>query len=148
MHRRKRTLQVLWTLTQQLDAFVSGTPLLPPLLVPSIVPPEEQRVTSVTAPVHPTIQRVTAAPPTILANNPTAPQVLQTKQQMHQRVTQKNTPGALPAMNRAHRIPELLIFTKNIKHTPTPRPASTPTKTTPLCLNHLNSAKLPCFNNV
>jgi hypothetical protein len=42
----------------------------------------------------------------------------------------------------------LPIFTENIKHTPTPRPASTPTTATPRCSNCLNSAALPRFNNI
>jgi hypothetical protein len=40
------------------------------------------------------------------------------------------------------------IFTENIEHTPTPRPASTPTTATLRCSNHLNPAKSPRFNNV
>jgi len=84
--RRQHTLSTLRTLAQQLDSFVAGTP--PPPIVTQ--PPDEQRViplTSDTQRVPPPLQRLTTAVSTSLANNPTAPQILQAKQRTHKRRT-------------------------------------------------------------
>jgi hypothetical protein len=82
--RHNRTLQVLCTLAQHLNAFISGTSLPPPGLFPQMEPPEEQRVIPATTPNQPPIQMVMTAPPSLLASNPMAPRVLPTKQRMHQ----------------------------------------------------------------
>jgi hypothetical protein len=57
---------------------------------------------------EPPLQRVSTAPPTVLANNPTPPCILRTKPQTHQQKTRANTPGALPAIQRSHLIPPIL----------------------------------------
>jgi hypothetical protein len=64
-------------------------------------------------------------------------------------------PGTLPAINRAHRIPVLSIFTEIPQQTPVPPdqiPAPPPTSTnnvaTLCCSHHLNDPTLPCFHNI
>ncbi len=88
------------------------------------------------------LQRVTAAPVTILANNPTAPCILHTKPRTHQRHTRNNTPSELPQINWAHRIPPLPLFTE------IDEPATSAPTPTPRFSNHLDSAPLPHFHNV
>jgi hypothetical protein len=73
--RRERTLSVLRTLAQHLDAFISGTSL--PSLPMVMLPQDKQRVTS-TSPVGeqrviPPLQRMPTTTTTLLDNNPTAP---------------------------------------------------------------------------
>ncbi len=63
---------------------------------------EEQRVITFQ---EPPLQRVSTAPPTVLANNPTAPCILRTKPRTHQQKTRANTSGALPSIQRSHLIP-------------------------------------------
>ena len=48
------------------------------------------------------------APPNILAYNPTAPHILQSKPCTHQQKTRANTPGPLPAIKCSHLIPPIL----------------------------------------
>jgi hypothetical protein len=108
--RREQTLLVPCTLEQHLDAFASGTPLVP-IQQQLIRPREKQRVILITTPPQPQLQRVTAAPPTLLANNSTTLRILQTKPCTHLRNTRNNTPGALPHINHAHHISMLLLFT-------------------------------------
>jgi hypothetical protein len=52
--------------------------------------PEEQKVTPIRSPQSPPLQRVTAAPVTLLANNPTAPCILRAKPHAHQHKTRAN----------------------------------------------------------
>jgi hypothetical protein len=75
---RERTLSVLRTLAQHLDAFISGTSL--PSLPVVTLPQDKQRVTS-TPPggeqmIKTPLQRMPTTTTTLLANNPTAPQIL------------------------------------------------------------------------
>ncbi len=109
----------------------------------------------VTTPNQPPIQRVTTAPPSLVANNPTAPRILCTKQRTHQQQMRNNTPGALPAINRAHRFPMLPIFTEIPEQTPVPpkqilapTPISTNNVATTCCSHHLINPTLPSFHNV
>jgi hypothetical protein len=111
MTRWEQTFSVLRTLAQHLDAFASGNPLVP-IQQQLIGPLEEQRVIPITTPPQPPLQRVTAAPPTLLANNHTAPCILRTKPWAHLQNTRNNTPGALPHINRAHHILVLPLFTE------------------------------------
>lgn len=48
------------------------------------------------------IKRAQNASATRVANNPTAPRVLQTTTRTHQHLTRNNTPGALPKIVRAN----------------------------------------------
>ncbi len=62
---------------------------------------EGQRVLAVIGQEErPAIQRVSTAPPTMLANNPTSKRVLQARPHTHQRTTRCNTPGTLPKITR------------------------------------------------
>ncbi len=125
--RREQTLSVLRTLAQHLNAFASRTPLVP-IQQQLVRPPEEQRVIPITTLPQPPLQRVTTAPPTLLANNPTAPCILRTKPRAHLQNTRNNTPGALPHINRAHHIPVLPLFTEIPALQPLPAlvPTATP----------------------
>ncbi len=88
--QQKQMLTTLCTLALHLDAFLSGTPL--PRTPTSKQPPEELRVVSlqhteeqrVIMFQEPPLQCVSMAPPTVLANNPTAPCILWTKPRTHQ----------------------------------------------------------------
>jgi hypothetical protein len=123
--RRAQTLTVLRTLAHHLDTFVIGTFPPSPAITTVTVPPEEQRAIPSLSP-----QPLPLAPATILANNPTAPCVLRAKTHTHQQKTRANTPGMLPMINRAHRVPPLPLFTKIIIKPTTPF-ASTTTTTKP-----------------
>jgi hypothetical protein len=109
-------------------------------------------VIPITTPNQPPIQRVMTALPYLLANNPMAPQVLHNKQCTNQQQMQNNTPGALPAIHKAHRIPVLPIFIKipkvPTKPIPVPTPTSTNNVTKPCCSHHLKNLTLPHFHNV
>jgi len=109
--RKTRTVNVLKLLARHLEAYMTGTP--PPMLEQRVnVRRLEQRVTNGNNPattipemqrVSDTImeiQRVTDAPPTMIANNPMSNRVFQTKARTHQRTTQRNTPGMLPHIIR------------------------------------------------
>ncbi len=150
--RRGRTLDTLRTLSQHLDAYVSGTPL--PATPPTeLLPPENQRVTPLLQPeeqrVIAPLRTATSAPQTIATNNPTGKRALRTTKRTHQRSTRANTPGRLPAivqttMPRPLPIfqipPEIpLTFTAPISPRPTPSHATTRRS------NRLNSAPLPNF---
>jgi hypothetical protein len=144
---------VLRALAQHFDAFVSRNPLPPP---PTItVPPEEQRVIPLqqseeqrVIPIQqPPLQRVSTAPATMLANNQTALWVLCMKPRTHQQKTRANTPGTLPIISHAHRVPPLLLFTKIVVKPTAPSTAAT-TTAKPCQSNWLNSAPIPRFNNV
>ena len=104
MGRKQRTLATLRTLAQHLDAYVSGTPPLPPVhQEPSA---ESQRVINIVkTTTSPGIQRVNDAPATQLANNPTLKRVLQAAPCFHQRTARANTPGALPNITPGANIP-------------------------------------------
>ncbi len=137
--RQSQTLTLLEALAHHLDACVSRTPLAAPAPPCATMMPEEQRVIPTTETQLLPLQRVTAAPATILANNPTAPCILQMKPCTHQQCTRNNTPSALPQFNWAHHIPPLPLFTEINK-------PATPTPTAPLCCsNCLNSAPPPLF---
>jgi hypothetical protein len=57
-----------------------------------------------------------------------------------------NTPGVLPMINHAHRLPPLPLFTKIIIEPTTPS-VSTTTTAKPRQSNQINSALLPRFHN-
>jgi hypothetical protein len=121
-------------LAQHLDAFISGTAL--PSLPVVMLPQDKQRVTS-TPPVgeqriKTPLQPMPTTTTTLLANNPTAPQILRTKPQTHKCKTRTNTPGALPAINCTHWIPLLPLF-PSIVDKSMPTPARTPRWSS--CLN-------------
>ncbi len=125
--QQEQTLTVLHTLAQHLDAFVSGNHLPTPTTTQVSIPPEEQKVTPIRSPQPPPLQRVTAAPVTLLANNPTTPCILRAKPHAHQHKTRANTPHASPLINCAHHVPLLPLFTEVIE--PTPPPAALPATT-------------------
>jgi hypothetical protein len=64
---------------------------------------EEQKVIDET-PIL-TVLRITDAPPTMQAQNPTAKRVLKNTPWIHWRLTQNNTPGGVPLIQRVHPIP-------------------------------------------
>jgi hypothetical protein len=53
------------------------------------------------------IQRVSNAPPTMVANNPTSKRILQAGARTHQCTTRRNTPGVLPQIVRPVTVPPL-----------------------------------------
>jgi hypothetical protein len=99
--RKARTVNVLKLLTRHLKAYFTGTP--PPLPEQRVNERLEQRVTEASIPAMtplPEIQRVSDAPHTMVANNPTSKRIMQNKPRTHQRSTRRNTPGALPQIIR------------------------------------------------
>ena len=63
----------------------------------------EQRVTEASIPAMtplPEIQRVSDAPHTMVANNPTSKRIMQNKTRTHQCATRRNMPGTLPHIVR------------------------------------------------
>ena len=135
--RKTRTVNVLKLLARHLEAYMTGTP--PPMLEQRVnVRRLEQRVTNGNNPattipemqrVSDTImeiQRVTDAPPTMIANNPMSNRVFQTKARTHQRTTQRNTPGMLPHIindlppsTKAHKVAQRRVQrTKTATNTP------------------------------
>ena len=83
MGRKQRTDATLYILAQHLDAYVSGT--LPPPPVHQEPSTESQRVINIVdTTTIPGIQRVSNAPATRLANNPTAKCILQAALHTHQ----------------------------------------------------------------
>ena len=86
-----RTVCVLKMLAQHLNAFFNGTP----------PPNPEQRLNDHGNQIAiPDIQRVSDAPPTMMANNPTSTRILQTGTRTHQCTTWRNTHGVLPQIVR------------------------------------------------
>jgi hypothetical protein len=65
---------------------------------------EEQRVID-ESPII-TLPRITNVPPIMHAKNPTYKRALTSTPRIHTRVTQNNTLGKLPAINRVHPIPK------------------------------------------
>jgi hypothetical protein len=53
-----------------------------------------------------TIPRITDAPPSMQACNPTSKWALKNTPQIHRRVTRNNTPGGVPMINNNNTIPE------------------------------------------
>ncbi len=110
LSRRERTLSLMQSLAQHLDAYISGTPI--PLLVPDVTHrPDEQRVTTISNVLHrPDKQRVT---PTPVANAPTSRRALRNTPRTHLPQTRTNTPGVIPAiicapsLVRSHSSPRL-----------------------------------------
>jgi hypothetical protein len=100
---RAQTLTLVETLACHLDAYVSRTPFAAPAPPRAIMTPDEQRVFPTLGAQLPPLQRVTAAPATILANNPTAPCILCTKPYTHHDA-QGTTPPA-----RYHKLIKLTI---------------------------------------
>ena len=99
--RKSRTVNVLKLLAQHLEAYLTGKP--PPAPEQRVNDRLEQRVTKDSIPAMsplPEIQRVSNAPPTMVANYPTSKRIMQKKTRTHQRVTRRNTPGALPHIVR------------------------------------------------
>ena len=103
MGHKQRTLATLRTLAQHLNAYVSGTLPLPPVhQEPSAV---SQRVIDIVdTATSPKIQRVSDAPATQLANNPTLKRVLQATPHTHQCTTRANTSGAIPIIRQGANI--------------------------------------------
>jgi hypothetical protein len=127
---KAKILKVLKLLAQHLGAYISGNP--------SSVP--EQRVedegwrmlANIGQEEHPAIQKVSNAPPTMLANNPTSKRVLQAKLCTHQCMTRCNTPGTLPKIKRPKIAPPTQANTQTQSKAPhvitdTPLEATTPT---------------------
>ncbi len=99
--RKTRTVNVLKLLARHLEAYLTGAP--PPAPEQRVTDLLEQRVTknSILAMTPlPEIQKVSDAPPTMLANNPTTKRIMQQKTRTHHRATKRNTPGALPHIVR------------------------------------------------
>ena len=99
--RKARTVNVLKLLTRHLKAYLTGAP--PPAPEQRVNEQPEQRVTEASTPAMtplPEIQRVSDAPHTMVANNPTSKRIMQKKTRTHQRATRRNTPGALPKIVR------------------------------------------------
>ena len=94
--RNGRTLRVLKLLARHLDSFFNGTP--PPNPEQRVDEHTEQRVNDLGNQITiPDIQRVSNAPPTMVANNPTSKQILQAgTSRTHQCTTRRNTPIVLP----------------------------------------------------
>ena len=93
--RKTCTVNVLKLLARHLEAYITGT--APPMQEQRVHERLEQRVTKVNIPATtiPEIQRLSNAPPTMVANNPTSKQVMQTERRTHQHTTRRNTPGEL-----------------------------------------------------
>jgi hypothetical protein len=101
VRRKVHTVNVLKLLARHLDAYLTGTP--PPAPEQRVNEWLEQRVTKASIPAMtplPEIQRVSDAPHTMIANNPTSKRIIQNKTHTHQRATRRNTPGALPHIVR------------------------------------------------
>ena len=99
--RKSRTVNVLKVLARHLEAYLMGAP--PPAPEQRVNEWLEQRVTKASIPAMTPlleIQRVSNAPPTMVANNPTSKRIMQNKTRTHQRATRQNTPGALPHIVR------------------------------------------------
>ena len=99
--RKARTVNVLKMLARHLEAYLMGAP--PPAPEQRVHAQLEQRVSEASIPAMtplPEIQRVSAAPHTMVANNPTSKRIMQNKTRTHQRATRRNTPGALPQIVR------------------------------------------------
>ena len=99
--RKSRTVNVLKLLARHLEAYLTGAP--PPAPEQRVNDRLEQRVTKASIPTMtplPEIQRVSDAPPTMVANNPTSKRIMQKKTRTHQQATRRNTPGALPHIVR------------------------------------------------
>ncbi len=98
--RKTCTVNVLKLLARHLEAYITGT--APPMQEQRVNERSEQRVTKVNIPATtiPEIQRLSNAPPTMVANNPTSKQVMQTETRTHERTTRRNTPGELPNIIR------------------------------------------------
>jgi hypothetical protein len=99
--RKSCTVNVLKLLARHLEAYLTGTP--PPAPEQRVNDRLEQRVTedSILAMTPlPEIQRVSDAPPAMVANNPTSKRIMQKKTHTHQCATRGNTPGALPHIVR------------------------------------------------
>ncbi len=107
---KAKTLKVLNLLAQHLEEYISGNS---PLVPEQRVGDEGQRVrTNIGRQEHQAIQRVSNAPPTMLANNPTSKRVLQTKVCTHQGMNWRNTPGALPKTTHPKIAPPLQANTQ------------------------------------
>ncbi len=99
--RKARTVNVLKLLARHLEAYFTGAP--PPASEQRVNERLEQRVAEASIPAMtplPEIQRVSDAPHTMVANNPTSKRIMQNKPRTHQRSTRRNTPGALPQIIR------------------------------------------------
>ncbi len=101
VERKSRTVNALKLLARHLEAYLTGAP--PPALKQRVNDRSEQRVTKDSIPTMtppPQIKRVSDAPPTMIANNPTSKRIIQKKKRTHQHVTRRNTPGVLPHIVR------------------------------------------------
>jgi len=94
--RKSRTVNVLKLLARHLEAYLTGAP--PPAPEQRVNEWLEQRVTEASIPPMtplPEIQRVSDAPHTMVANNPTSKRIMQNKTRTHQCATRRNMPGTL-----------------------------------------------------
>jgi hypothetical protein len=113
----------------------------PPLAPEQRAEDEEQRVlANIGQGICPAIQRVSNVPPTMLANNPTSKQVLQSKEHTHQCRTWRNTPGALPKITCPKIAPPLQANTQTPLITPLVT-KNTPHAATTLTVSQLQARK-------
>ncbi len=102
--------------------------------VPSVITPEErvdQRVDTTTHPPFvPALQRLTDAPPIMVASNPTTRCVLKLTRRTHSRHTQNNTPGSIPAVTQAPSARQQVLTSLTAAPIP-PTPRCSPHPTTP-----------------
>jgi len=94
--RKSRTVNVLKLIARHLEAYLTGAP--PPAPEQRVNEWLEQRVTKASIPAMtplPEIQRVSDAPPTMVANNPMSKRIMRNKTRTHQCATRRNTPGVL-----------------------------------------------------
>jgi len=101
VRRKVCAVNVLKLLTRHLEAYLTGA--LSPAPEQRVNEGLEQRVIEASIPAMtplPKIQRVSNAPHTMIANNPTSKRIIQNKTHTHQRATRQNTPGALPHIVR------------------------------------------------
>ena len=157
--RHARTLATLRILAQQLDSYVTGTPIVPPANNPPAdqrVPPAEQRVTptnrSEQQRVITPLQRATPAPSPFIANDPTGQRALRTTKRVHVRKTRANTPRLLPAIIRAPVTRPLPLFDivpeMPLTFTAPQLPPAKASHQTHRRSNRLNSAPIPHLRNV
>jgi hypothetical protein len=108
--------------------------LLPPgdlQRVPAIIPPT-QRVEQRVVDEVPTLQRVTEAPPIMVAPNPTAQHTLKLTKWTHMRQMQNNTSGTILTITQAPSMQQ-----------PLPPPILAPTTAAPPQSPHTNATQIP-----
>ncbi len=139
VQRKAKTLKVLELLARHLEAYISRNP--PHGSRTKGGRDEGQRVLAdIGQEERPAIQRVSNAPPTMLANNPTSKQVLQAKACTHQCTTWHNMPGTLPKIT-CHKIALPLQANTQTKSTAPHMINDTPPKATMLMVPNLQAQK-------